>query len=69
MLGMYGDESWTPNLNHPGAFKRAGIDRVAVYRWDPKKKGHGFDGNFVETATFSFDKVLCGSPLGAPGPC
>ncbi len=38
MLDMFGGENWTPNLNHPGLFKRAGIDHWAVYRWDPKAK-------------------------------
>jgi ABC-type branched-subunit amino acid transport system substrate-binding protein len=69
MLNMFGDQSWTPNLNHPGAFKRAGIDGTKAYRWDPDVHTGGFDGNFVETASISFDKTLCGSPLGAPGPC
>ena len=30
MLGMFGDESWTPNLDHPGIFKRAGMNHWAV---------------------------------------
>jgi hypothetical protein len=69
MLGIFGDAGWTPALDHPGAFKRAGIDRVAVYRWDPRSTAAGFKGNFVEAGTISFDDVLCGSPLGAPAPC
>ncbi len=68
MLGMYGDENWTPNTNHPGLFKRAGINRWATYSWDPKAKGD-FKGNFKETATVNFDDVLCGSPIGGPEPC
>jgi ABC-type branched-subunit amino acid transport system substrate-binding protein len=69
MLNMFGGQNWTPNQNHPGAFKRAGIDGTKAYRWDPDIHTDGFDGNFVETASISFDKTLCGSPLGSPGPC
>ena len=69
MLDMFGGQNWTPNLDHPGAFKRAGIDATKVYRWDPDAHAAGFDGNYVETATISFDKTLCGSPLGGPKPC
>jgi ABC-type branched-subunit amino acid transport system substrate-binding protein len=69
MLDMFGGQNWTPNLEHPGLFKRAGIDGTKAYRWDPDVHTGGFDGNFVETASVSFDKTLCGSPLGAPGPC
>jgi ABC-type branched-subunit amino acid transport system substrate-binding protein len=67
MLGMYGDANWTPNLDHPGLYKRAGIDRWFVYTFDPDTKSGGYDGNFVEKSTISFDKTLCGSALG--GPC
>jgi hypothetical protein len=70
MLGMYGDENWTPNEDHPGLFKRAGIDRWATFEWDAEAEGpDGLDGNFVESAEISFDAVLCGTPLGAPEPC
>jgi len=69
MLGIFGTDTWTPKLDHPGAFKRAGTNHWANYRWDPDAAAGGFDGNFVETATISFDDVLCGSPLGAPKPC
>ncbi len=71
MLGIYGDENWTPNLNHPGIFSRAGINRWATYAWDPEAENpvEGVDGNFVEKSTFSFDEVLCGSPFGGPEPC
>jgi branched-chain amino acid transport system substrate-binding protein len=70
MLGMYGDENWTPNLNHPGIFSRAGMNRWATYRWDPEAAGpDGLEGNFVEASEMSFDTVLCGSPFGAPEPC
>ena len=63
MLGMFGDENWTPNESHPGLFSRAGIDRWATYSWDPDA---GDDGNFAEQSELSFDEVLCGSPFGAP---
>jgi ABC-type branched-subunit amino acid transport system substrate-binding protein len=67
MLGMYGDDNWTPNLDHPGLFKRAGMNHWAIYRWDPDATGNGFDGNFVEQKVLSWDKVMCGSVFG--GPC
>ena len=67
MLDMFGGENWTPNLNHPGLFKRAGINHWAIYGWDPDAKTGGFDGNFVEKSKISFDEMLCGSPFG--GPC
>jgi hypothetical protein len=69
MLGMFGNENWTPNLDHPGIFKRAGMNHWASYTWDPNASSNGFKGNFVEKSEFSFDKVLCGSPFGAPQPC
>ena len=70
MLGIFGDENWTPNANHPGAFQRAGTNHWAVYRWDPDAKAPGdLEGNFVKTSEFSFDETLCGSPLGGPKPC
>jgi ABC-type branched-subunit amino acid transport system substrate-binding protein len=69
MLSMFGDENWTPNLDHPGLIKRAGMNHWASYAWDPNASSNGFKGNFVEKSVFSFDKVLCGSPLGAPPPC
>jgi ABC-type branched-subunit amino acid transport system substrate-binding protein len=70
MLGLFGDENWTPNLNHEGLFQRAGINRWASYRWDPEAEApDGLEGNWVELAEFSFDEILCGSPFGAPEPC
>ena len=65
MLGMFGDESWTPDLDHPGTFQRAGMNHWASYEWDPDAEGE-FDGNFVEVAEMSFDDITCGSFLGAP---
>ena len=67
MLGIFGGENWTPSLDHPGTIKRAGVNHWAIYRWDPNAKSDGFDGNFVQRETISFDQVLCGTPLG--GPC
>lgn len=67
MLGMYGDDDWTPNLDHPGLFKRAGMNHWAVYKWDANKKTDGLDGNFVEQKVLSWDEVMCGSAFG--GPC
>jgi ABC-type branched-subunit amino acid transport system substrate-binding protein len=70
MLGIFGDENWTPNLDHPGLFKRAGVNHWAIYKWDGKAKApEGLEGNFVEKKVISFDDVMCGSVFGAPGPC
>jgi ABC-type branched-subunit amino acid transport system substrate-binding protein len=70
MLGMFGDENWTPNLDHAGLFKRAGTNHWSVYRWDPDASApDASTGNFTQTSTINFDDVLCGSPLGAPPPC
>jgi hypothetical protein len=65
MLGMFGDESWTPDTDHPGLFQRAGMNHWATYKWDPNAEGD-FDGNFVQIGEMSFDEVLCGSIFGAP---
>jgi ABC-type branched-subunit amino acid transport system substrate-binding protein len=70
MLGIFGDEDWTPNESHPGAFQRAGTNHWSVYRWDADADApDGLEGNFVQTNEFRFDDVLCGSPIGAPEPC
>jgi ABC-type branched-subunit amino acid transport system substrate-binding protein len=66
MLDMFGGENWTPNLNHPGAFKRAGMNHWQAWNWDADATGPGVEGNFVEGSEMNFDEVLCGSPLGAP---
>ena len=67
MLGMFGGENWTPSLNHPGIYKRAGINRWTTYKWDPKAKApDDVKGNFVENSKISFDEVLCGTIFGAP---
>jgi ABC-type branched-subunit amino acid transport system substrate-binding protein len=69
MLDIFGGEDWTPDLDHPGVFQRAGTNHWATYRWDPEASAEDSDleGNFVEASTFSFDEVLCDSPFG--GPC
>jgi hypothetical protein len=70
MLGIFGGEDWTPALNHPGVFQRAGTNHWAVWRWDATADApDGLEGNFVQSAEISFDEVLCGTPLGAPEPC
>ena len=70
MLDMFSGEDWEPNLDHPGIYTRAGIDRWATYRWDPTAEAPGgLEGNWVEASTISFDAVMCGSILGAPEPC
>ena len=67
MLDMYGGEDWTPSLDHPGVFKRAGINTWASWKWDPEAAApDGLKGNFVQVSTIDFDEVMCGSPLGAP---
>ena len=38
MLDIFGGENWTPSLNHPGIYKRAGTNHWAIYGWDPKAK-------------------------------
>ena len=67
MLGIFGGEDWTPDRDHAGLFKRAGVDHYAVYRFDPDAPAPGgLEGNFVEIAVTSFDERLCGSPFGPP---
>ena len=39
MLGMFGGEDWTPSLNHPGVFQRAGTNTWNVWRWDAEADG------------------------------
>jgi branched-chain amino acid transport system substrate-binding protein len=69
MLGIFGDESWTPSTNHPGLWQRAGTNRWATWSWDPEATFEGSDGGFVLASEFDFDDVMCGSPFGAPEPC
>ena len=70
MLDVFAGEDWTPNLNHEGMFQRAGMNHWASYEWDPDAEApDGLEGNWVETGVFSFDEILCGSPIGAPEPC
>ena len=50
MLDMFGGENWTPNADHPGLFKRAGIEPLGGLRVGSRREGPGgFDGNFVES--------------------
>lgn len=69
LLGIFGDTTWTPDTNHPGLWKRAGIPRWQVWRWDPNASFNGSKGNFVPKSVLDFDKVLCGTPLGGQPPC
>jgi ABC-type branched-subunit amino acid transport system substrate-binding protein len=70
MLGIFGDESWTPDLDHPGVFLRAGTNHWAIWTWDPDATAPGgLEGNFVEKSALGFDDILCGTPLGAQEPC
>lgn len=66
MLGIFGGENWTPSVNHPGIYRRAGTNHWAIYDWDPNAASPVGKGNFVQTAQISFDKVLCGTIFGAP---
>ena len=67
MLDIFGGENWTPDLDHPGLYKRAGTNHWARLRWDPNAKSpDGLKGNFVEKAKISFDETLCGTIFGAP---
>jgi ABC-type branched-subunit amino acid transport system substrate-binding protein len=69
MLDIFGGEDWTPNLDHEGAWKRAGTNHWASYRWDAGAEAPGgLEGNWIEESSFSFDDVLCGSPFG-PAEC
>ena len=68
MLDMFGGENWTPNAQ-PSRASSSGpaSNHWAIYTWDPEAEGpDGLEGNFVEKAKISFDKVLCGSIFGAP---
>jgi ABC-type branched-subunit amino acid transport system substrate-binding protein len=67
MLDIFGGENWTPNQDHPGLFKRAGMNHWAIYQWDPEAAAPGLEGNFTQVTEMSFDEVLCDSPFG--GPC
>jgi hypothetical protein len=71
MLDIFGDQTWTPDTDHPGVYQRAGIDGWATYEWDPEAANpvEGLEGNFVQTGEISFDAIMCGSPLGGPEPC
>jgi ABC-type branched-subunit amino acid transport system substrate-binding protein len=70
MLGIFGGENWTPDTNHPGLFKRAGLNYWEVWKWDPNATSPtGVKGNFAPVATLNWDKVMCGSLFGAAGPC
>jgi ABC-type branched-subunit amino acid transport system substrate-binding protein len=71
MLGMFGGENWTPNTNHAGIYKRAGMNYWATWKWDPNASAPAGvqGGNFVKVSDLNFDKVLCGSVFGPPAPC
>jgi hypothetical protein len=70
MLDIFDGEDWTPALDHPGIWKRAGTNYWASWRWDPEATGpNGLEGNFVKASTLNFDDVMCGTPFGAPEPC
>ena len=71
MLDMFGGENWTPDLNHPGTFQRAGINHWGGLPMGSRRRTNpvGGEGNFVETASINWDETVCGSPFGAPEPC
>ena len=67
MLDIFGGEDWTPSLDHPGIYKRAGTNHWATYKWDASAEApDGLEGNFVEVSKINFDEVLCGTIFGAP---
>jgi ABC-type branched-subunit amino acid transport system substrate-binding protein len=67
MLDIFGGENWTPALDHPGLYKRAGTNTWGIYRWDANAKApDGLTGNFVQKSKISFDETLCGTIFGAP---
>jgi ABC-type branched-subunit amino acid transport system substrate-binding protein len=67
MLGMFGDENWTPDTDHQGLYVRSGMDFLASYRWDPEAAAvDGLVGNWVEFQVYNFSEVVCGSVVGAP---
>lgn len=67
MLGIFGDESWTPNKTYKGLWQRIGTATWGTYKWDSKASApDGLKGNFVQTKTLNFAEILCGSLLGAP---
>ncbi|MBV9950444.1 MAG: ABC transporter substrate-binding protein [Acidimicrobiia bacterium] len=67
MLDIFGGEDWTPSMDHPGIYKRAGTNTWGIYRWDANAKApDGLKGNFVAKGKVSFDKTLCGTIFGAP---
>lgn len=69
MLGIFGDETWTPDTDYPGQFQRAGIDRWTYWNWDPDAEWNGNPGNWVLGGEISFSETTCGSVFGAPEPC
>jgi ABC-type branched-subunit amino acid transport system substrate-binding protein len=70
MLGFFGDDTWTSNLDHPGLFTRAGTNHWGVYRWDADAEApDGLEGNLVQVGTLNFDELMCASALGEPEPC
>jgi ABC-type branched-subunit amino acid transport system substrate-binding protein len=67
MLDMFGGENWTPDTNHEGLFKRAGMNQWAVWNWDPNGDWNGEkEGNFVKGKVINWDELMCGSIFGAP---
>ena len=42
MLGMFGGENWTPALNHPGIFKRAGTEPLGELEVGSQGEGAGW---------------------------
>jgi ABC-type branched-subunit amino acid transport system substrate-binding protein len=69
MLGIFGNENWTPDTNSPGIWTRKGIDRWTTWRWDPTATFKSDKGNYVQASEISFSHVMCGSIFGAPPPC
>jgi hypothetical protein len=67
MLGMFGDENWTPDTNHEGLFVRAGVNRWSSWNWDPEADWNGEKkGNWAKGKDVNWDELMCGSIFGAP---
>ena len=69
MLGMFGDENWTPNIEPPGPLQAGRHQPLGHLHVGPRAKRRRVKGNFVETATFNFDDIALRFDLRAPEPC
>ena len=68
MLDMFGGENWTPDTDHPGIFKRAGINHWADLQVGPRRRGAGRARGQLRRGRrrSASTRSLCGSIFGAP---